>query len=157
MISFEYYSAIQELYSQYAAALDENRLEAWPDFFVEDGEYKLQARENFDNGFRLATIWCESRGMMKDRVYGVRETLYHESYFQHHVVSAPRVTSAQGDTFTSEANYVVHRTRRGQFPELLNLGRYVDTIVKIDGTLRFKRRFCIFDNELISNSLIYPI
>jgi salicylate 5-hydroxylase small subunit len=157
MIGFEDYFAIQALYATYAAALDENRLETWPDFFVEDGEYKLQSRENFDGGFRLATIWCEGHGMMKDRIYSILKTLYYERYFQHHVVSAPRIVGVEGGVFHTEANYVVHRTKRGQFPQLLNLGRYVDTIVKVGGEMKLQNRLCVFDNELIPNSLIYPI
>ncbi len=32
----------------------------------------------------------ESKGMLKDRVYGIRETLFHDPYYQRHVVGAPR-------------------------------------------------------------------
>ncbi len=153
----EQYLAVQDLYARYAKALDQNKLEAWPEFFIEDGEYKLQSRENHDAGFPLATIWCESRAMMHDRVYGVRETLYHESYFQHHTVSPPLVIKVEDGVIHSEANYLVHRTRRGMMPEVLNLGRYVDEIIETEAGLLFKRRHCVFDNELIPNSLIYPI
>ena len=37
----------------------------------------MQARENFDRGLPLALIALESRGMMKDRVYGITQTIYH--------------------------------------------------------------------------------
>jgi salicylate 5-hydroxylase small subunit len=95
--------------------------------------------------------------MMKDRIYSVLKTLYYERYFQHHVISAPRIVGVEDGVFRTEANYIVYRTKRGQFPELLNLGRYVDTIVKVGGEFKFQTRHCVFDNELIPNSLIYPI
>lgn len=153
----EHYQALQELYAHYARVLDQNRLEEWPELFIEEGEYKLQSRENHDAGFPLATIWCESKAMMLDRVFGVRETLYHESYFQHHMVSVPQILKLDGDVIHSEANYLVHRTRRGMMPEVLNLGRYIDEVVMTAEGLRFKRRHCVFDNELIPNSIIYPV
>jgi salicylate 5-hydroxylase small subunit len=157
MMNFEEYLALQDLYANYAAALDDGRVEAWPEFFVEDGVYKLQSRENFEHGYPLATLWFESKGMMKDRVFGVRETLYHEPYFQRHVVSAPRITQLDGGTIHAEASYIVTRTKRGQFPEILSVGKYVDVISKVDGALKFVSRHCLFDNDLIPNSIIYPI
>jgi len=157
MTSFEDYLALQALYTNYAYVLDDGRIDEWPEFFVEHGSYKLQSRENYDRGFPLATLWFESKGMLKDRVFSVKETLYHESYFQRHIVSAARVTGTDGARTHAEANYVVLRTKRGQFPEFLSVGRYVDVIVKEGGALKFESRHCIFDNELIPNSLIYPI
>ena len=47
---------VDRLNADYAAALDERRFDAWPGFFLEDGQYKLQARENFDRGLPLATL-----------------------------------------------------------------------------------------------------
>lgn len=40
--------------------------------------YKLQPRENHERGFPLATLAFDSKGMLKDRVYGIRETLFHD-------------------------------------------------------------------------------
>ena len=72
---------IDQLNAAYAAALDERRFDDWPGFFLEDGQYIVQARENFDRGLPLALIALESRGMMKDRVYGVTQTIYHRPYY----------------------------------------------------------------------------
>lgn len=82
---------IDELNAAYCAALDEQRFNEWPAFFLENGCYKVQARENFDRGLPLALIALESRGMMKDRVYGVTQTIYHAPYYTRHVVSPARV------------------------------------------------------------------
>src|SRR6476660_163406 len=83
--------ALDRLNADYAAALDEKRFDDWPTFFVEDGSYKVQARENFDRGLPLALMALESRGMMKDRVYGVTQTIYHRPYYTRHVVSPARL------------------------------------------------------------------
>jgi salicylate 5-hydroxylase small subunit len=82
---------IDQLNAAYGAALDEKRFSDWPEFFVEDGRYILQARENFDHGLPLALMDLESRGMMKDRVYGITQTIYHAPYYTRHVISPARV------------------------------------------------------------------
>ncbi len=79
-------SEIDAFNADYCAALDERRFDDWPEFFVEDGQYKVQARENFDRGLPLALIDLESQGMMKDRVYGITQTIYHGPYYTRHVV-----------------------------------------------------------------------
>jgi salicylate 5-hydroxylase small subunit len=40
---------------------------------------------------------------------------------------------------------------------VFNAGRYIDRLVRADGRLLFASRLCVFDSELIPNSIIYPI
>ena len=149
--------ALHELYSDYAAALDARELARWPDFFTEDGVYKLQSRENFDRGLPLATLAFESRGMLKDRVYGAAETIYHDPYVQRHIVGLPRLLAREGEVLRCEASYLVIRTKRDAMPEILSVGRYLDRIVATPEGLRLAERLVIFDNDLIPNSIIDPI
>src|SRR3954471_17270689 len=93
------------LYQAYAGALDARQYDRWPEFFIDDCVYRLQPRENFDRGLPLATMAFESKGMLKDRVYGIRDTLFHDPYYQRHVVGAPRVLQATADRIDAEANY----------------------------------------------------
>jgi salicylate 5-hydroxylase small subunit len=37
------------------------------------------------------------------------------------------------------------------------VGRYLDVVRQTPDGLKFESRLCIFDSELIPNSLIYPI
>ena len=151
------YIALQNVYSEYSACLDEGRFEDWPEFFLDECEYRIQPRENYERKLPLATLWLESKGMLQDRIYGIRETLYHDPYYQRHIVSAPRVIKASDDEIQSEANYLVVRTKQDEFSEVFNVGRYIDTIKSTSAGLKFKTRLCIFDSELIKNSIIYPI
>ena len=148
---------IDQLYAAYAAALDEKRFDDWPEFFVEDGRYVLQARENFDRRLPLALMDLESKGMMKDRVYGITQTIYHGPYYTRHVVSPARILSAEGEVVTAQANYAVFRTRPAGVSEVYNVGRYIDEIVRTGEGLKFRRRLCVYDSEMILNSLIYPV
>ena len=148
---------IDQLNAAYAAALDEKRFDAWPEFFVDDATYKVQARENFDRGLPLALMALESKGMMKDRVYGVTQTIYHGPYYMRHVVSPAMVLAQVGGVIRAQANYAVFRTKPGSVSEVYNVGRYVDELVRVDGALKFASRLCVYDSEMVLNSLIYPV
>ncbi len=151
------YMALQNLYSDYSACLDQGDFEKWPEFFLDECEYRIQPRENYDRKMPLSIMWLESKGMLKDRVYGIRETLYHDPYYQRHIVSAPRVIVADDNEIRSEANYLVLRTKQDEVSEVFSVGRYIDTVRRTDEGFKFKSRLCIFDSELIKNSIIYPI
>jgi salicylate 5-hydroxylase small subunit len=147
---------IDELYARYAACLDDSRFDEWPDFFTDVCTYRIQPRENYDRGLPLATLSFESKGMLRDRVYAITETLFHEPYYQRHLVSGI-LAETDGDGYRVRANYVVIRTKTGSLSEVYSAGRYLDRVVDDAGTLRFREKLCIFDSELIPNSLIYPL
>src|SRR2546425_252876 len=110
-MTFDDYLALTQLYADYAIAVDSGQWDLWPEFFTDECVYRLQPRENFERGFPLATLSFTSKGMLKDRVYGIRETLFHDPYYQRHVVGSPVVRKADGERFECEANYAVFRTK----------------------------------------------
>ena len=153
------YAALLALNARYADALDNGgeRLDEWPGLFTEACSYKLQSRENFDRGLPLALIALESQGMMKDRVYGITQTIYHGPYYTRHVVGAARVLGEAEGVIRAEANYAVFRTKPGDASEVYNVGRYIDAIARTPEGLRFASRLCVYDSEMVLNSLIYPV
>ncbi len=158
-MDFNTYFELLNLYSDYAMVCDSTEWEKWPDFFTEDAFYRLQPRENFEQGMPLCLLALESRDMIKDRVYGVKETLYHDPYYQRHIVGTPRVLSVtqNGTRIHAEANYTVIRTKFDGESTILSVGYYHDHIVKTNEGLKFQSRLCVYDSEMIANSIIYPI
>lgn len=156
-MDFQDYFELNQLYANYASAVSSGQWELWPEFFTEDCTYRLQPRENFDRGFPLATLSFESKGMLKDRVYGIRETLFHDPYYQRHVVGAPVVRKAEAGRYECEANYAVFRTKLSELSSVFNVGRYIDIVVRTEQGLKFASRLVIYDSEMIPNSVIYPI
>ena len=158
-LNFEDWLAITQLYADYASAVDSGQWDLWPEFFTEDGVYRLQPRENHERGFPLATLAFTSKGMLKDRAYGIKETLFHDPYYQRHVVGMPVVREAQAEPgrWRCEANYAVFRTKLSEVSTVFNVGRYLDIIVRTPQGLKFASRECIYDSEMIPNSIIYPI
>lgn len=157
MENFKDWIALTQLYADYARAVDYGDWSLWPEFFTEQCVYRLQPRENFERGFPLATLSFESKGMLKDRVYGIQETLFHDPYYQRHIVGAPLVHKVEAGRIYSEANYVVIRTKLNKLSSVFNAGRYIDEIVATPDGLKFASRLAIYDSEMIPNSIIYPI
>ena len=157
MVSFETHMALIRLYADYALAVDSGQWDLWPEFFTEQCVYKLIPRENHERGFPLCTLSFTSQGMLKDRVYGIKETLYHDPYYQRHVVGAPVVRRVEGERIHAEANYAVFRTKLDKASTVFNVGRYIDTIVPTPEGLKFAERLCVYDSEMIPNAIIYPI
>ena len=157
MVDMQTWFNIQQLYADYAAAVDSGQWNLWPDFFTDECVYKLQPRENHERGFPLATPSLTSKGMLKDRVYGITETLYHDPYYQRHVVGTPLVRKVDNGKIYSEANYAVFRTKYDKESTVFNVGRYLDILVYTSAGLKFAERLCVYDSEMIPNSIIYPI
>jgi len=156
-IDLELFFQLQALYTDYALAVDSGHWDAWPEFFTDACEYKLQPRENHERGFPLSTLSFESKGMLMDRAYAIRETLFHDPYYQRHVVGTPVVRALRDGVIHSEANYAVFRTKYNKDSTVFNVGRYIDEVVTTPQGLKFAKRWCIYDSEMIPNSIIYPI
>lgn len=148
--------ALQALHAEYAAVLDARELERWPALFTEAGSYKLQSRENHDRGLPLCILHLDSRAMLHDRVYGARETIYHDPYSQRHVGGPPRLLARDGEALVTETPVIVVRTKRDAMPEILLAGRYLDRVLPTADGLRFAQRWLIFDNDLLANSIVDP-
>jgi salicylate 5-hydroxylase small subunit len=156
-LDFATWQALVQLHADYAAAVDSGNWSLWPEFFTEDGIYKLQPRENHERGFPLCTLSFDSQASLRDRVYGIQETLFHDPYYQRHVVGAPLVRGVEGEHILCEANYAVFRTKLNGLSEVFNVGRYLDRVVRTPAGLKFAERLAVYDSEMIPNSIIYPI
>ncbi|MEY3939470.1 MAG: Salicylate 5-hydroxylase, small oxygenase component [Pseudomonadota bacterium] len=104
------------------------------------------SRKSVSTNFSLARITS-----------GVSETLFHDPYYQRHVVGAPVVRKVEQGRIFSEANYAVFRTKLDKESTVFNVGRYLDIIVQTPEGFKFEERLCIYDSEMIPNSIIYPI
>jgi 3-phenylpropionate/cinnamic acid dioxygenase small subunit len=148
---------LEELYAEYVACLDEERLEAWPEFFTDDAVYRVMPRENFERGLPIATLHCESKGYLKDRVVAIRQTSVYAPRYVRRLVSNLRVLGWRDEVLHVRANYAAFETLRDELTRVFSVGRCHDRLVVADGGLKFKEKLVIFDSELIPNSLIYPL
>ena len=149
---------IEEFHTDYARVLDALDVERWPDFFTEDGFYRVTARENYDQGLPVGLVWCDGKPMMKDRAAAVKSTMVHAPRYLRHYTSNVKVIGVEpGGAVLSESNYLLVETLMEDETRLLQAGRYIDSFVRGDGGLLLKSRDCIYDSLLIPNDIVYPV
>ncbi len=148
---------VEELLHTYGATLDAMELDRWPEFFTEECFYQIIPRDNYERGLPLALMRCESKGMLRDRVFAIRETMMYEPRYLRHLISGIRVTQMESGIMTVEANYAVFETLMHEPTRVFNVGRYLDRVVRQDGQLKFAEKHCIFDSLLVLNSIIFPL
>lgn len=150
---------IEAFNAAYAAALDEQRLADWTEMFTEDGFYVVISRENADQGLPVGLIYCEGRGMIRDRAFALEKTAMFAPRYLRHIIGNTLVLgrTPEGD-IRARANYVVLQVLFDH-PEakLHQVGVYDDLFRRTPAGLQLARRRCIYDNLLIDNALCVPV
>jgi anthranilate 1,2-dioxygenase small subunit len=148
---------VEDLIHAYVQCIDDDRLEEWPDFFTDDCLYKVIPRENADLGLPVAVMFCDSKGMLRDRIVALRKANIYAPHFYRHLVSNTRILSEQAGVITAQTNYGVFQTLLDGETRVYNTGKYVDKIVRVNGQLRFKEKLCVFDTYRIQTLMVTPI
>jgi anthranilate 1,2-dioxygenase small subunit len=155
--ALELHYAASKLLSDYVETIDEDRLEQWPDLFVTDCVYQVIARENADRGLPTSAIYCDSRGMLVDRIVALRHANIYAKHYYRHVLSNVNVKGVEGDELVVQSNYVVLQTLVEGDTHVFNAGKYLDRMVATPEGLRFKRKVVVFDTYRIPNLLVTPL
>jgi 3-phenylpropionate/cinnamic acid dioxygenase small subunit len=108
------------LNTDYAAAIDDDRLEEWPGFFREDCLYKITSADNLRDGNEAGIVYADSRAMLADRVLALRRANVYERQTYRHIVGLPRLNGPD----MAETPFLVVRTMRDGRMDLFATGRY---------------------------------
>ena len=55
------------------------------------------------------------------------------------------------------ANFATYETPPDTLTRVFSIGQYRDLIVGTSGDMKLREKICVFDSELVPNSLIYPL
>lgn len=147
----------QDLCVEYAACIDDDRLEEWSSYFTEDGRYIIITNENYDLGHMLGVVYCDGRGMLTDRINAMREANIYEPHRYRHMVGPPRILGVSNTEMQVETNFTVHRIMHSGETMLFASGKYLDQVVEIGGKMKFKERLAVLDSRQIDTLLVIPI
>jgi 3-phenylpropionate/cinnamic acid dioxygenase small subunit len=145
------------LYTDYAACLDSDALEHWPEFFIEDCVYRITSAENYEAGLPLGLIYATSRDMLKDRVSALRQANIYEPQRYRHLISGIRIEHDDIDALEVHANFLVVRTMQDGAMTLFAAGRYEDSVVHGATGWHFARKIVILDSRRIDTLLAIPL
>jgi anthranilate 1,2-dioxygenase small subunit len=149
-------AAIEALIDDYAEAIDNGEIERWPGFFTVDGSYQIITRESHDAGLPIGILYCDSRGMMEDRVRALRTANIYEPHAYRHLLGRPRFERG-GDGFDVRSNFAVFRIAQDGDTVTFATGRYLDRIVDDGGALRFRSRRVVLDSRRVDILLVLPL
>ena len=148
---------LESLYTEYAACLDADRLEDWPEYFTEDCHYRVTSAENYEAGMRLGLIYASSKAMLQDRVSALREANIYEPQRYRHLISGMRITKEESGGLDLEANLLVVRTMQDGGMILFAAGRYIDRVVRTDTGWKSVQKIVVLDSRQIDTLLAIPI
>jgi len=148
---------VAALCAEYARAIDDDRLEDWPDFFASPCLYKITSAENHRRGLPAGLIYADSRGMLTDRVTALREANIYERQSYRHLVGLPAILGETDDGVRADTPFLVVRIMRDGAMDLFATGRYLDVLVEVGDTLRFRERVVVCDSSRIDTLLAIPI
>jgi len=153
--NFELRAQVEELHARYVHALDTDQLEAWPDFFTEQGRYRITTAENEARGLPLPVLYAEGRAMLRDRIASLRHANIYEPQHYRHMVSAVLVERESDRVIKSTANFLVIRIMDNGENLLFASGRYVDRITLAD--MKYEERVVICDSRRFDTLLAIPL
>jgi 3-phenylpropionate/cinnamic acid dioxygenase small subunit len=148
---------VAELTAAYAATIDADRLEMWPDFFVDDCLYKITSGENHRRGYSAGIVYADSRAMLRDRVTALRTANIYERQSYRHIVGLPVLSATGADGIASETPFLVLRIMRDGRTDLFASGIYVDRICEEGDNLRFAQRIVVCDSSHFDTLLAIPL
>ncbi len=140
-----------------AELIDDDRLEEWPDLFEEKCKYSVISAENNNRGMSLSAVFCDSRGMLVDRIVSLRKANIFPEHSYRHILGPTRIVNADDSVLKSQTNYVVLMTRKDGRTTIYNSGKYIDEIVLTGDSPRFRSKTAIFDTHLIDTMMVRPI
>jgi 3-phenylpropionate/cinnamic acid dioxygenase small subunit len=148
---------LSQLNAEYARAIDDDRLEDWPDFFTQDCLYKITSADNHRRGLPVGLVYADSRGMLQDRVAALREANVYERQTYRHLVGVPAILDGADGPWRAETPFLVVRIMHDGRMDLFATGRYVDLLGEDGGMLRFRERIVVCDSSRVDTLLAIPL
>jgi anthranilate 1,2-dioxygenase small subunit len=147
-------AAVYDLFAEYGALIDKAKFDEWLDLFAEECRYQIIPRENFDRGLAAALVFCDSRAVLEDRLWALREANKYNIHIDRHVIGLPRILD---DGLTAEAPFAVYQTDQEGETRLFATGLYRDRLVPIRGRLKICDKLVLLDTFAVPTLLATPL
>jgi 3-phenylpropionate/cinnamic acid dioxygenase small subunit len=149
---------ISALHAACASVLDNDRLEAWPDFFHETCLYKVTTADNFAKGYQAGIIYADTRAMLVDRVAALRTANIYERQRYRHILGMPLIEVAADGSVAAETSFLVVRTMREGQMDVFVVGVYRDKLRRdADGGWRYAERIVVCDSQRFDTLVAIPL
>jgi anthranilate 1,2-dioxygenase small subunit/terephthalate 1,2-dioxygenase oxygenase component beta subunit len=149
---------IAQLNAANAAVIDADRLEEWPGFFLEDCLYKVTTADNVAKGYQAGIIYADTRAMLTDRIFALREANIYERQRYRHILGMPLISTETDGSVTAETSFLVVRTMREGQMDVFVAGVYRDRLRRDQtGAWRYAERIVVCDSQRFDTLLAIPL
>ena len=157
MNASEVHHAINDLMSEYAERIDNDKLEDWIELFAEDAIYRVIPRENVEQNLPAPIILCTNKNMLRDRISSLRNANEFNLHYDRHIVSMARVTPHSNNVWKAVASYAVFQTTLEGQSRLFSTGRYEDKVQRDGDKFVFVEKVVIVDTFSVPTLLATPL
>ena len=156
-VNLEHQFRVQDLNARYTLAIDDDRLESWPEFFRPDGKYLINTAENVAQNLPLGFMYATSQAMLRDRIKALRQANVYEAQRYRHVLSAPQLIEDNGGAISARTSFMVARVMHTGETMLFATGVYEDRVVIDGGSTLFAEKKVIIDSRQVDTLLAIPL
>jgi 3-phenylpropionate/cinnamic acid dioxygenase small subunit len=148
---------VETLLAHYVDIVDQDRLEEWPDLFVDDCRYRVTSALDYRDNLPHGVIYAVSKGMLRDRVSALREANVYEAQRYRHIVGPLWIEDDSEFVVRARSNFLVIRTMHTGEMLLFASGTYFDRIDVRTNPCRFIERTVVTDSDKIDTLLAIPL
>jgi anthranilate 1,2-dioxygenase small subunit len=149
--------AVCGLYADYGFFADGGRYDEWLGLFAKDCSYHVMPKENSDRGLPAALIFCDSRGMLEDRIQTLQVASKYNIHTDRHIIGIPRITAIGPDTLLAEAPFSVFQTEQEGQTRLFATGLYRDHLQRNGKGFKFSQKMVLLDTFAVPSLLATPL
>ena len=149
--------ALYDLFAAYGALIDAAEFDAWLALFAATCAYTIMPLENYQRGLPAGLVYCDSRGLLEDRIRALREANKYNIHTDRHLIGLPRLIGGDGDATLVEAPFAVYQTDQEGETRLFATGLYRDRVVVEAGRLKFHDKLVLLDTFAVPSLLATPL
>jgi 3-phenylpropionate/cinnamic acid dioxygenase small subunit len=148
---------VEQLLAHYVEIIDDDRLEEWPDLFVENCRYLITSAESYAAKLPHGVIYADSRAMLHDRILALRDANIYEAQHYRHVVGPVWIEDEAAGIAAARSHFLVVRTMHDGDATLFASGVYRDRVDIATEPYRFIERIVVLDSHKIDTLLAIPL
>jgi anthranilate 1,2-dioxygenase small subunit len=148
---------INDLLNTYAQCIDDEHYQSWPDFFTDDGVYRITTRSAHRAKMPIGILECRNKGMMKDRIYSMLNANIYAPHHYRHLLSSTVLLGQDGEIALVQSSFALIRIMEDGQSELFLSGFYSDRIDTSGQKYRFRERTVVLDSSRVDTLSVAPI
>jgi anthranilate 1,2-dioxygenase small subunit len=154
----EHFRAVENLVSERARCIDENRVEDICTLLHREGRYRVQSRFNADRGLPHALMDAQSAAQLRDRIKSMRLANIYEPQHYRHIVSGVQIVGGDAGALQVKSNFLVVRTLDLDGDMKLFAAGQCDDVVDAGGPEPlFRSRHFKLDSRVVETLMVIPL